>query len=148
MTMIHIRTLARAVLYPLLALVVGLGLGFAAYPQVVGHKLWLISWAYQSIFHPPEYNAEAVTIIARMRLAGWYEGVPGFRILEWREFGEEGRDFLIEYTGDDGSPVKKVKRVWVRWKLWAQNNGEDIIYGAEPERLDEVQFSIEDVYRA
>lgn len=135
MTMIHIRTLARAVVYPLLALVVGLGLGFAAYPQVVGHKLWLISWAYQSIFHPPAYNAEAVTWIARHKLLGWYGELPGFRIVDWREFGEEAREYLIEYLDADGKTVRKVKRIWVRWKLWTQNNGEDHIYqGSGPDQ--------------
>lgn len=145
--MIHVRTLARVILYPAIFLIAGLVVGFASHPQVVGHKLWLISWAYQSIFHPPTYNAEAVTLIARMRLTSWYGEVQGFRIIDWREYGEEARDFLIEYTGDDGKPVTERKRVWVRWKLWTQNNGEDIIYGNGPQRLDEVQFSVEDIYR-
>lgn len=145
MTLIYVRTLARAVLYPLLALVLGLAIGFRAYPDIVGHKVWLISWAYQSIFHPPTYNPEAVTWIARSKLIGWYEGVPGFRILDWREFGEEARDFLIEFTDAAGNKVVKKKRVWVRWKLWTQNNGEDIIYGASPDSADILQIIIEDV---
>lgn len=145
MTLIHVRTLARAVFYPLLALIVGLGLGFRAYPEIVGHKVWLISWAYQSIFHPPEYNAQAVTWIARQRLLGWYEGVPGFRILDWREYGEEGRDFLIEFIDRDGKTVVKKKRVWVRWKLWTQNNGEDIIYQGQPAADDSLVVTVEDV---
>jgi hypothetical protein len=144
-TLIHVRTLARAVFYPLLALIVGLGLGFAAYPQVVGHKLWLLSWAYTAIFNPPTYNAEAVTWIARQRLIKWYEEVPGFRILDWREFGEEARDFLIEFIDAAGNKVVKKKRVWVRWKLWTQNNGEDIIYGADPTMSDDLKVSVEDV---
>ena len=118
-------------------------LGFAAYPQAVGHKLWLISWAYRSIFHQPVYDAEAVTRIARMRLIGWWEHVPGFRILDWREYGEEAREFLIEYVDRDGTTVQAVKRVWVRWKSWAQNNGEDIIYGADTDSLPFIE--IEDV---
>lgn len=146
--MIHIRTLARVVLYPAICLLAGLVIGFASHPQVVGHKLWLISWAYQSIFHPPAYNAEAVTLIARMRLTSWYADIPGFKVIDWREFGEEARDFVIEYTGDDGTKVTKRKRVWVRWKLWTQNNGEEIIYGEKPQRQDEVQIVVEDIYRA
>lgn len=145
MTLIHVKTLARAVFYPMLALIVGLGLGFAAYPQIVGHKLWLLSWAYQSIFDPPTYNAEAVTWIARRKLIGWYEDVPGFRILDWLEFGEEARDFLIEFIDRDGNTVVKKKRVWVRWKLWTQNNGEDILYQGEAAADDGLQIVIEDI---
>ena len=145
MTLIHVRTLARVVCYPLLALVLGLAIGFRAYPEIVGHKVWLISWSYQSIFDPPIYNADAVTWIARQRLLGWYEGVPGFRIVDWREFGEEARDFLIEFVDSDGNKVVKKKRVWVRWKLWTQNNGEDIIYGASPDSADNLRIVIEDL---
>lgn len=145
MTLIHVRTLARAVFYPLLALIVGLGLGFAAYPQIVGHKLWLLSWAYTAIFNPPAYNAEAVTWIARQRLIKWYEEVPGFCILDWREFGEEARDFLIEFIDRDGKTVVKKKRVWVRWKLWTQNNGEDMIYQGQPAADDSLVVTVEDV---
>ena len=145
MTLIHVRTLARAVFYPLLALVLGLAIGFRAYPEIVGHKVWLISWAYQSIFHPPAYNAEAVTWIARQRLIRWYEEVPGFRILDWREFGEEARDFLIEFIDRDGKTVVTKKRVWVRWKLWTQNNGEDIIYQGQPAADDSLVVTVEDV---
>lgn len=145
MTLIHVRTLARAVAYPLLALVLGLAIGFRAYPEIVGHKVWLISWAYQSIFHPPTYNAEAVTWIARRRLIGWYDDVPGFRIIDWREFGEEARDFLIEFLDRDGNKIVQKKRVWVRWKLWSQNNGEDIIYGESPDSVDALQVFVEDL---
>lgn len=145
MTLIHVRTLARAVAYPVLALVLGLAIGFRAYPEIVGHKVWLISWAYQSIFYPPTYNPDAVTWIARQRLLGWYEGVPGFRILDWREWGEEARDFLIEFIDGEGKTVVKKKRVWVRWKLWTQNNGEDIIYQGQPAADDSLVVTVEDV---
>lgn len=94
------------------------------FPQIVGHKVWLIAWAYESIFHPPAYDATAVTQVARMRLTGWWEGVPGFRVLECRDFGEEAREFLVEYVDEEGAPVKRVVRVWVRWKPWTMNNGE------------------------
>lgn len=134
MTMIHIKTLARVVVYPLVFLIVGLVLGFAAYPQTVGHKLWLISWAYQSIFHPPQYNADVVTKIARRRLLDLYGRQPGFRIIDWREFGEEARDFLVEYVDEDGKPFQTVQRVWVRWKLWTQNLGEEIVYEGHGDR--------------
>lgn len=145
MTLIDAKTLARAVCYPLLALVMGLAIGFRAYPEIVGHKVWLISWAYQSIFNPPEYNAEAVTWIARQRLIHWYEEVPGFRILSWREFGEEARDFLIQFVDAEGKTVVKKKRVWVRWKLWSQNNGEDIIYQGQPATDGSLVVTVEDV---
>lgn len=139
------RTLGRVVVYPLVFLLVGGGLGFAAYPQVIGHKIWLISWAYRCIFHPPAYDAETVTRIARMRLVGWWQDVPGFRILDWREFGEEAREFLIEYVDDDGTTVQAVKRVWVRWKSWSQNNGEGVIYQGEGDRCQCQCFEVETV---
>jgi len=128
-TLIHVRTIARAVVYPLLLIIGGAALGFAAYPQVIGHKYWLVAWAYRSIFHPPKYDAEKVTRIARERLLGWWQDIPGFRIIDQRDFGEEAREFLVEYKGDEGELQQKVVRIWVRWKLWSQSNGEDIIYG-------------------
>jgi len=143
-TLIHVKTLARAVAYPLLALVLGLAIGFRAYPEIVGHKVWLISWAYQSIFHPPEYNPEAVTWIARQRLLSWYGELAKFRIIRMREWGEEARDFFIEYE-ENGVTVQRIKRVWVRWKIWTQNNGEDIIYQGQPAADDSLVVTVEDV---
>ena len=131
MMTIELKTLARVVIYPLVFLLVGGGLGFAAYPQVVGHKLWLISWAYQSIFHPAPYDAEAVTRIATARLLKHYGHKPGFRLIDWRDFGEEAREFRIELTGEDNKPERQIVRIWVRWKNWAVNNGESIIYQGE-----------------
>lgn len=118
MTRVHVRTIARAVVYPLLFAIGGAALGFAAYPQVVGHKAWLISYAYNSIFNPPTYNAEAVTRIATERLTKWWRDAPGFTIIDWRDFGEEAREFLIEHLDDDGKVIRKIVRIWVRWKLW------------------------------
>ena len=118
------RTLARVFFYPAITLALGLAIGFRAYPDVVGHKVWLLSWAYQSIFNPPEYNRDAVTWMARSRLLYIFQDVPGFRILKVFEVGEEARDFLIEYIDDSGSLKKVRKRVFVHWKLWTQNNGE------------------------
>ena len=147
MSAIELRTLARVVIYPLVFLLVGGGLGFAAYPQVVGHKLWLISWAYQSIFHPAPYNAEAVTRIATARLLKHYGHKPGFRLIDWRDFGEEAREFRIELTGQDNQPTRHLIRIWVRWKNWAVNNGEDIIYQGEgePQQCQCNCFEVEEI---
>ena len=147
MSTVEIKTLARVVIYPLVFLLVGGGLGFAAYPQVVGHKLWLISWAYQSIFHPAPYDAEAVTRIATARLLKHYGHKPGFRLIDWRDFGEEGREFRIELTGPDNQPTRHLIRIWVRWKNWAVNNGEDIIYQGEgePQQCQCNCFEVEEV---
>ena len=147
MSTIEIKTLARVVIYPLVFLLVGGGLGFAAYPQVVGHKLWLISWAYQSIFHPAPYDAEAVTRIATARLLKHYGHKPGFRLIDWRDFGEEAREFRIELTGQDNQPTRHLIRIWVRWKNWAVNNGEDIIYQGEggPQQCQCNCFEVEEI---
>ena len=147
MSTIELRTLARVVIYPLVFLLVGGGLGFAAYPQVVGHKLWLISWAYQSIFHPAPYDAEAVTRIATARLLKHYGHKPGFRLIDWRDFGEEAREFRIELTGADNKPQRHLIRIWVRWKNWAVNNGEDIIYQGEgePQQCQCNCFEVEEI---
>ena len=147
MSTIELKTLARVVIYPLVFLLVGGGLGFAAYPQVVGHKLWLISWAYQSIFHPAPYDSEAVTRIATARLLEHYGHKPGFRLIDWRDFGEEAREFRIELTGADNQPTRHLIRIWVRWKNWAVNNGEDIIYQGEgePQQCQCNCFEVEEI---
>jgi hypothetical protein len=143
MASVSVRTLARVVVYPLLLLIGGAALGFAAYPQVVGHKYWLISWAYRSIFHPPKYNAEAVTRIATERLTKWWRDVPGFTIIDWRDFGEEAREFRVEHLDAEGNVVRKLVRVWVRWKLWSQNNGEEIIYkAAGPDDIELIEIEV------
>ena len=143
MTLIHVRTIARAVVYPLLLIIGGTALGFAAYPQVVGHKYWLISWAYRSIFDPPKYDAEKVTRIARERLLGWWRDIPGFRIIDQRDFGEEAREFLVEHLDSEGNVTRKIVRIWVRWKLWSQNNGEDIIYqAAGPDDIELIEIEV------
>src|SRR5210317_1718574 len=105
---VHVRTIARAVVYPMLLLIGGAGLGFAAYPQVIGHKFWLISWAYRSIFDPPKYDAEKETRIARERLLKWWRDIPGFRIIDQRDFGEEAREFLVEHLDASGTVTQKV----------------------------------------
>jgi len=102
MSTIQLKTLARVIIYPLVFLVVGGGLGFAAYPQIIGHKIWLISWAYRSIFYPAPYDAEAVTRIATMKLMAHWSHKPGFTLIDWRDFGQEAREFRIELTGPDG----------------------------------------------
>ena len=143
MASVSVRTLARLVVYPLLLLIGGAGLGFAAYPQVVGHKYWLVSWAYRSIFNPPEYDAEKVTRIARERLLGWWKDIPGFRIIDQRDFGEEAREFLVEHLDASGNVTQKIVRIWVRWKLWSQNNGEDIIYQtAGPDDIELIEIEV------
>jgi len=142
-TLIHVRTIARAVVYPMLLLIGGAGLGFAAYPQVIGHKFWLISWAYRSIFDPPKYDAEKVTRIARERLLKWWRDIPGFRIIDQRDFGEEAREFLVEHLDSEGNVTRKIVRIWVRWKLWSQNNGEDIIYqAAGPDDIELIEIEV------
>jgi len=74
----------------------------------------------------------------------WYGRLPKFRVVQMREWGEEARDFLVEYE-ENGEAVQRMKRVWVRWKLWTQNNGEDIIYGADSTTSDDLKVSVEDV---
>jgi hypothetical protein len=144
MASVSLKTLARVIVYPLLLLIGGAALGLAAYPQVVGHKVWMLSWAYRSIFNPPEYDAARITRIARERLLGWWKDIPGFRIVDQRDFGEEAREFLIEHLDSDGTVTKKIVRIWVRWKLWTQNNGEDIIYKAPgPDGVDIIEMIIE-----
>lgn len=139
------KTIARPVFYAAFLLLVGLCTGFVAYPQVVGHKLWLMSWAYQSIFRPPEYRAWAVTWIAERKLFAHFFDKEDVRILECREDGEEMRVFVVQYAGPDGHPVIENKRIWVRWKLWTQNNGEDLIYkGGEPRPQDSLIVEIQD----
>ena len=143
MTRIHVKTLCRVVVYPLLLIIGGASLGFAAYPQLVGHKYWLVSWAYRSIFNPPTYDAEKVTRIARERLLGWWRDIPGFTIIDQRDYGEEAREFLIEHLDDEGKVIRKIVRIWVRWKLWSQNNGEDIIYqAAGPDDIDLIEIEV------
>lgn len=147
MTMVHVSTIARAVIYPIILVIIGGGLGFAAYPQVVGHKLWLISWAYQSIFHPAAYDPDAVTRIATMKLMAHWSHKPGFTLIDWRDFGEEAREFRIELTGEDNKPERHLIRIWVRWKSWAVNNGEDIIYQGEgePQQCQCNCFEVEEI---
>lgn len=143
MTVIRVTTLARFIVYPLLLVVVGAALGFAAYPQVVGHKYWLASWAARAIFNPPIYDADKVTRIATERLTKWWRDVPGFTIIDWRDFGEEAREFRVEHLDADGKVVRKLVRVWVRWKLWSQNNGEEIIYQADgPEDIELIEIEV------
>ena len=135
--------IARVFVYPLLLLIGGAALGFAAYPQVVGHKVWLLSWAYRSIFTPPSYDAERVSRIARQKLVNWWQDIPGFRIIDQRDFGEEAREFLVEHLDSEGNVTRKIVRIWVRWKLWTQNNGEDIIYqAAGPDDIELIEIEV------
>ena len=52
---------------------------------------------------------------------------------------------MIEFIDAAGNKVVKKKRVWVRWKLWTQNNGEDIIYQGQPTADDSLVVTVEDV---
>jgi hypothetical protein len=143
MASVSVSTLARVVVYPLLLLIGGAALGFAAYPQIVAHKFWLVSWACRSIFTPPQYDAEKVTRIARERLVNWWRDIPGFRIIDQRDFGEEAREFLVEHLDADGKVNQKIVRIWVRWKLWSQNNGEGIIYQtAGPDDIELIEIEV------
>ena len=143
MESVSVRTLARVVVYPLILLIGGAALGFAAYPQIVGHKYWLVAWAVRAIFSPPTYDAEKVSRIARERLLGWWKDIPGFTIIDQRDFGEEAREFLVEHLDADGKVIRKVVRIWVRWKLWSQNNGEGIIYqAAGPDDIELIEIEV------
>jgi hypothetical protein len=48
-----------------------------------------MSWAYADIFHPPEYDAETVEIIARLNLYAQFHDPRTIQILGHRPFGEE-----------------------------------------------------------
>jgi hypothetical protein len=108
---------------------------FSRHASRVGHKAWLMSWAYADIFHPPEYDAEKVEIIARLKLYAQFHDPRTIQILGHRPFGEEAVIYTIQHFKPDGSILQTEKLVWVHWKPWTMNNGTTILRESDSRQL-------------
>ena len=109
---------------------------FERHAARIGHKAWLISWAYADIFHPPEYDPNKVEFIARLKLyAELLQQPHTFRIVGSRPIGEECIVFSLEHFDSNEGTVQSKKAIWVRWKPWTMNNGEEILQEADARRL-------------
>ena len=113
---------------------------FSQHAAGIGHKAWLVSWAYADIFHPPEYHAEKVEIIARKKLYAQFDDPRTIQILSHRPFGEEGVIYTIQHFKPDGSILQTEKLVWVHWKPWTMNNGTTILHEADARQLVNARF--------
>ena len=113
---------------------------FSRHAAGIGHKAWLVSWAYADIFHPPEYDEEKVEIIARLKLYAQFDDPRAIQILSHRPFGEEGVLYTIQHFKPDGSILQTEKLVWVHWKPWTMNNGTTILHEADARRLVNARF--------
>ena len=102
----------------------------------IGHKAWLVSWAYADIFHPPEYDPKKVEFIARLKLyADLLQEPHTFHIVGSRPIGEECIIFSLEHFDSNERAVQSKRAIWVRWKPWTMNNGEKILQEADARRL-------------
>ena len=108
---------------------------FSRHAVGIGHKAWLVSWAYADIFHPPEYDAEKVEIIARLKLYAQFHDPRTIQILTHRPFGEECVIYTIQHFKPDGSILQTEKLVWVHWKPWTMNNGTTILRESDARQL-------------
>lgn len=108
---------------------------FSRHAAEIGHKAWLVSWAYADIFHPPEYDAERVEMIARLKLYAQFHDPLTIEILEHRPFGEECVVYKIKHFKPDGSTLHTERPIWVHWKPWTMNNGSTILHEADARQL-------------
>ena len=109
---------------------------FEQHAAGIGHKAWLVSWAYADIFHPPEYDPKKVAFIARLKLhAELLQRPHTTRVVGLRPFGEECVIFTLEHFDPDEGIVQSKRTIWVRWKPWTMNNGEKILHEADARRL-------------
>ena len=113
---------------------------FSQHAAGIGHKAWLVSWAYADIFHPPEYDAEKVEIIARLKLYAQFHDPRTIQILDHRPFGEECVIYTIQHLKPDGSAFQTEIPVWVHWKPWTMNNGTTILHEADARQLVNARF--------
>lgn len=101
---------------------------FERHAGVIGHKAWLISWAYADIFHPPEYDPKKVESMARVKLFDDLVHEPhNPQVVGARAFGEECIIFRLEYFDPEQGLVQSERAVWVHWKPWTMNNGYKIL---------------------
>lgn len=108
---------------------------FARHANTIGHKLWLVGWAYKDIFHPPEYDPVKVETIARMKLYAQFHDPSIIRIVGHHPYGEECIVYTVEHFKSDGSTLQFTKKVRVHWKPWTMNNGEKILYESDARQL-------------
>lgn len=108
---------------------------FSRHAAEIGHKAWLVSWAYADIFNPPEYDAERVEMIARLKLYAQFHDPRTIQILGYRPFGEECVIYKIKLSKPDGSTLHTERPIWVHWKPWTMNNGSTILHEADARQL-------------
>ena len=113
---------------------------FSRHAAGIGHKAWLVSWAYADIFHPPEYDAEKVEVIARLKLYAQFPDPRTIQILNHRPFGEECVIYTIQHLKPDGSKLQTENPIWVHWKPWTMNNGTTILHEADARQLVNARF--------
>ena len=127
----YARVIARTIFYQLLALFIGISLGFLVRPEYWGNRAPIIQRSVRHIFFPIEYNEDIegfIISIGRSRL--FYEivtelgNVPKlFEIVkgsEWVE-GEERYRCEYQYVDEKGNldVHKYVTRVnWKPWELY------------------------------
>lgn len=107
----------------------------ARHAAAIGHKVWLVGWAYTDIFHPPKYDPEKVEHIARMKLYAQFRNPSEVRILGHRPFGEECVIYKIETFDSDSRKRQQERIVWVHWKPWTMNNGDTILRETDARQL-------------
>lgn len=107
----------------------------ARHAAAIGHKVWLVGWAYTDIFHPPKYDPEKVEHIARMKLYAQFRDPREVLILGHRPFGEECVIYKIETLDSVGRKRQHERIVWVHWKPWTMNNGTTILREADARQL-------------
>ena len=107
----------------------------ARHAAAIGHKVWLVGWAYTDIFHPPKYDPEKVEHIARMKLYAQFRDPSEVRILGHRPFGEECVIYKIETFDSDSRKRQQERIVWVHWKPWTMNNGTTILRESDARQL-------------
>ncbi len=107
----------------------------ARHAAAIGHKVWLVGWAYTDIFHPPKYDPEKVEHIARMKLYAQFRNPSEVRILGHRPFGEECVIYKIETFDSDSRKRQQERIVWVHWKPWTMNNGTTILRESDARQL-------------
>lgn len=116
------KTVVRTLIYQILALFVGISIGFLINPNYWGNRAPLVEQSIKNIFYPLEYNQDTHNFlidVGRSRIFfSLPEGSSDLRIIEDAMISDEQYMADYEYVLNGKTNIVKGYITKINWKSW------------------------------
>ena len=115
------KIIVRSIFYHWFAVFVGISIGFLCNTEYVGEKSIVIERSIRNIFFPIKYDEKVEALVkdaGRMRLWALIGCPDYFEIVDELVKGEEHYWAVYNIKDKDGTIIKDIGSVRVKWKTW------------------------------